>query len=189
MHGGSKDEPVVEERALKLALDCWDNLLVELDQIDIWHVEYDASGYLPGCTLPIKAYVDIIGEHKKHGPCIFDIKTGKTKPKAGDLQLPTYGALWSVLKGKPEISKGLYLMLNPGASKARPKALTMTPAEVGAQYHELELALQQKIARPEPQFNCKPFCTMFPNCKLQAGPTARALYYDTPEKDGWIPFD
>src|SRR5258707_15588115 len=81
LHGGSDAEPIVEGLALKRAQDCYEKGLEFLTDIDVWEVEYDATGNLPGLDVPVKAFVDVIGEHKKHGPTIVDWKTGTQKPK------------------------------------------------------------------------------------------------------------
>lgn len=195
LHGGSDENPVIEELALKLAEDCFENALTFLEDFEVWEVEYDASGHLPGCGMLIKAYIDLLGEHKKHGPCIVDWKTGKVKPKADDVQLDTYNCLLSMTPDAPFMEhggmigqfKGLYVMLNPGAAKARPKTFKHTPESLGRKYGEVEQQIKKKIAKPEPQFNCR-FCTMKLNCKTESGPTVRARYYDTPVRDGWVPF-
>lgn len=188
--GGSKDNPVVEEKALKLALKCYEGAETFLDDMDVWHVEYDVSGHLPGCSMLIKAYVDLIGEHSKHGPLVVDWKTGKTKPD--NLQLETYNLL---TVGKQDDTpgeascdyKGLYVMLNPDAAKARPVKFKETRESLGKKYGEIEAQINKKIARPDPGFMCR-FCDQQLNCTTNSGKTKRAVYYDTPVKDGWIPF-
>lgn len=188
LHGGSKDEPVVEERALKLAQDCVSKAQDFLEDFEVWYVEPEITGHLPGCTLPIKAFPDALGEHKKHGPAIVDWKTGKTKPK-DTLQLETYNALLSLRPApspRPQY-KGLWVMLNPDAPQARPVALKKTVEEMGAIYGELERKIRKGVYPAMAQFNCK-FCTMLPNCELMSGSTERTRYYDTPEKDGVLPF-
>jgi len=180
--GGSKDEPVVEERALKLALDCYENAVNFLDDMDVWHVELDVSGHLPGCTMEIKAFVDLIGEHKKHGPLIVDWKTGKTKPD--NLQLETYNGL---LVDDFNDYKGLYVMLNPAATKARPVKFNETPESLGKKYGEIEQQINKRIAKPDPGYMCR-FCDQQLNCITSSGKTQRAVFYDTPVKDGWLPY-
>lgn len=180
MAGGSKAEPVVEERALRRVEECFEKALTFLDEIDVWEVEYDATGYLPGLEVPVKAFVDITGEHKKHGPVILDWKTGSSKP-SDNFQLETYKALLS-----PLIKwTGLWAMLNPTASKARPIDLSaVDPAEVGAKY---QVAYEGMRARLYPtkhsKFKCG-FCFHQDNCLLNAGPTDRAKYYDRAHEDG-----
>src|SRR5207249_2321767 len=39
LHGGSEDEPVIEERALKLAEACVDKALIFLEDFEVWEVE------------------------------------------------------------------------------------------------------------------------------------------------------
>lgn len=190
LHGGSEGKPVIEERALKLAEDCTAAALDWLEDFEVWEVEPDITGFLPGCTLPIKAFPDCLGEHKKHGPAIVDWKTGKSKPKDA-LQLETYRALLEYgdfRRTDEEINwLGLWVMLNPDAPKARPVKLVKTPVEMGAMYAELERKIIKGVYPASVQFNCK-FCTMLPNCKTRTGSNDRTRYYDTPEKDGVIPF-
>src|SRR5260221_7764772 len=81
LHGGSKDEPVIEERALKRAQECFETALEILQDCDILEVEPDITGYLPGCNLPIMAYPDVLVEHRKHGPLIIDGNSEAIKPK------------------------------------------------------------------------------------------------------------
>lgn len=62
-------------------------------------VELDVSGFLPGCPVEIKAYVDRIfwdPLFKKHP--VIDLKTGKSPPKNAD-QFGTYKALIEVKYG------------------------------------------------------------------------------------------
>lgn len=185
LHGGSEDDPVVGERALRLARECVDRAGEFIQDTEVWHSELDVSGFLPGCTLPVKAYVDIFGEHKKHGPVILDWKTGTTKPK-DNLQLETYNCL---SKGRVRDAefKGLWAMLNPKAAKARPVTFKHTPESLGKLYGSIEQRIRDRIWNPEPQFNCK-FCTMKPNCRTMSGNTERTRYYDTPNKDKGFPF-
>lgn len=184
LHGGSKDAPVVEERALKLAQDCVEKAVIYLQDIDVWEVELDISGTLPGMTLPLKAYVDIIGEHKKHGPIIGDWKTGKSKPKDA-FQLETYNALLSM---HPDLGfmehggmigqfKGLWLMLNPDAPKARPIELVKSVESVSGMYGASAERADAGIYPAKPQYNCR-FCDMRLNCKTATGINKRTEYYD-----------
>lgn len=192
LNGGSATEPVVKDRALQRARDCYEKALTFLDDIDVWEVEYDASGTLPGLSVPIKAYVDIIGEHKKHGIVILDWKTGANKPK-DNFQLETYKALLDhggnifeygdiFREGHPV--KGLWAMLAPQARKARPIDLsTVSPEEVGAKYQAVYEKMQRKLYPTNAGFDCK-FCFQSPNCLLDAGQTARAKFYDRASEDG-----
>lgn len=192
--GGPKDDPVIRNKALDLVKKCFENALAFLEDIDVWEVEYDATGMLPGCEVPIRGFVDIIGEHKKHGPSIVDWKSGKQKPKTA-LQLETYQALLS----QPSISghdhpftehgslvfTGLWAMLNPDAAKARPIDLSkVDPSALGARYQKAYEDIKAKRWKATHGFHCK-FCIMQENCLIEAGPTKRALYYDRSEEDGY----
>jgi CRISPR/Cas system-associated exonuclease Cas4 (RecB family) len=181
LHGGSLEEPVVEELALKRVQDCVENAILFLEDVQVFEVEYDASGTLPGLDIPIKAYVDIIGEHKKHGPVIIDWKTGRQKPK-DDFQLETYYAL---LDDEDHEFTGLWGMLSPLASKARPVDLShVSPKDVGAKYQAVYEQMQRKLYKTNAGYNCR-FCFNQENCKLEAGPTPRAKFYDRAEEDGY----
>ena len=171
---GPKDAPFTEGKALQLVKDCFERALEFLEDIDVWEVEYDASGRLPGLDVELKAYVDIIGEHKKHGPTILDWKTGSKKPD--NFQLETYAAL---MMGKmPSAWKGLYAMLQPGASSARPVDLSaVDPAEIGARYQEIRRKMEAAMIEAKKKFMCK-MCFQSANCMEYSGLTKRTLYYD-----------
>lgn len=186
--GGPADNPVVEDKALQQVIDCYERALEMLDEIEVWHVELDVSGNLPGLEVPCWAFADIIGEHKKHGPSIWDIKTGKQKPK-DNFQLETYKALlmerdrlaWD------EVKKGGFLMVNPAASKARPVDLSkVNPVEVGAKYQEVYAQMKEKIYKTNQGYQCK-MCFQKDNCLQGGGVTNRSLYYDRSKHDG-VPF-
>ncbi len=196
LSGGPVDNPTIRGRALEIAEQCVGNAIIFLEDMDVWEVEYDATGMLPGCEVPIKAFVDIIGEHKKHGPCIVDWKSGKQKPKT-NLQLETYASLLS----QPSISgndhlftehgslafRGLWAMLHPEASKARPVDLSNVDASaLGARYQKAYEQIKKKVWKPNPGFDCK-FCIMAPNCNVESPMTERSNYYDKSSEEG-IPF-
>lgn len=183
--GGPKDAPVIEEKALKLVQECFEKALEYLDEIEVWEVEYDASGRLPGLSVPIKAYVDIIGEHKKQGPVIWDWKTGSTKP--GNFQLETYVALLKEKYMWESTIKGRYVMLAPGKPVTRHVDLSeVDPAEVGKKYQKVYDQMQAKHYEAKAGFDCG-FCFNQDNCLVNAGMTKRAQYYDRSEEDG-LPF-
>jgi len=189
LHATVNDVPVIEERALKLARDCVEYAIEWLEDFTAWQIEPDWSGTLPGCTMQIKAFPDLIGEHKKHGPLIVDWKTGKTRGQR--MQLETYNALNVYcahhLRGKGYTPRGMFVYLNPEAQKSRPISLTMTPSDLGKVYGEYERKIKAGAFPAMPGFMCD-FCTMKPNCKTKSGANSRTLYYDTPTKDGVIPF-
>lgn len=183
--GGSKDAPITHEKALQRAVDCYEKAVQELEDIQVWEVEYDASGRLPGLSVPIKAYVDIIGEHKKKGPVILDWKTGSTKPD--NFQLETYAALlkqdagWNLYP-----FKGRYVMLSPTyTSVTRYVDLSeVDPEAVGKKYQTVYDRMQAKRYETKAGFNCN-FCFQQKNCLLKAGITNRSVYYDRSERDGY----
>lgn len=191
LSGGSKDEPIIEERALKRALECYETALTILEDVDVWEVEPDITGYLPGCTLPIMAFPDLIGEHKKHGPLIIDWKSGASKPK-DQLQLEVYKALLSVRGGVlPDSSpvqniKGAWAMLKPGLYKTGPLrvvSLKETTESIGKMFADVEDRINRKIWPALPEYACR-FCEQLPNCKLKSGSNPRTRFYDQAEKDG-----
>lgn len=184
LFGGTADNPIVEDKALARALDCYENALTFLEDVEVYEIEYDASGTLPGLDIPIKAYIDILGEHKKHGSVIIDWKTGSQKPK-DNFQLETYYALVSERGGPYKYNTGLWAMLSPNASKARPVDLSnVSPKDVGAKYQAVYEQMERKLYKTNAGYNCR-FCFNQENCKLEAGPTPRAKYYDRAEEDGY----
>lgn len=186
MNGGPDHAPVVKQRALRLAVDCLDKALTLLEDMTVWDVERDITGHLPGCTMPIKAYPDILGEHKKEGPVIWDWKTGTTRGKR--LQLETYNCLIIEQNLYPDVTfRGKFVMLNPAASPSRPLSFKESPVTLGQKYGMVEERIKRGIYPAMPSFNCK-FCTMLPNCSTMSGATKRTAYYDTPTKDGKVPF-
>lgn len=183
----ASDGVLTEARALRHVRECFSKALEFLDEVDVWEVEFDASGRLPGLSVPIKAYVDIIGEHKKHGPVILDWKTGKQKPK-DNFQLETYAALFAGTEyGRPDDGwTGLWAMLHPEASKARPISLDhVDPAEVGAKYQAVYEKMQAKVYPTKyNKYNCG-MCFQSLNCTMASGPTKRARFYDKADSDGF----
>ena len=183
--GGPEAAPITHEKALQRAIDCYEKALEELEAIDVWEVEYDASGRLPGLSVPVKAFVDIIGEHKKKGPVIWDWKTGSTKPD--NFQLQTYAALLDANKGPSPVGWGRYVMLAPGAPNTRYVDLSaVDPAEVGAKYQAVVDKMNEKLYPAKAGFGCK-FCFQQDNCLVNAGITPRSSYYDRSAEDG-LPF-
>lgn len=190
--GGPADNPLVEKKALQRVTECFERAVQELEDIEVWEVEYDASGRLPGLEVPIKAYVDIIGEHKKKGPVIIDWKTGSTKPN--NFQLETYAALLG--RTGPRFThplveekgwQGRYVMLAPGAPNTRYVDLSkVDPAEVGKKYQAVYDQMKAKVYKANAGFDCR-FCFNQENCLANKGETPRSLYYDRSSRDG-IPY-
>ena len=191
--GGPETAPITHEKALKKVSECFSKALEELEAIDVWEVEYDASGRLPGLEVPVKAFVDIVGEHKKKGPVILDWKTGSTKPD--NFQLETYAALlleskrfgWDLTNKRQLPIKGRYVMLAPGSANTRYVDLSkVDPAEVGAKYQKVLEDMRAKKYQTNAGFGCR-FCFQGANCLVNSGPTDRALYFDRSSEDG-VPF-
>src|SRR5678809_32196 len=165
--GGPKDAPVTEGKALQLVRECFEKALEELDQVDVWEVEYEATGRLPSLEVPVVAYVDIIGEHKKQGPVILDWKTGSTKPD--NFQLETYAALlgWNgkgVSPYEQHDFKGRYVMLAPGKPNTRYVDLSkVDPDTVGKKYQKVYDRMKAKHYEATAGFDCK-FCFNQDNC-------------------------
>lgn len=184
MAGGPKDSPIIEEKALKMVSDCFERAVEFLDDIDVWEVEYDASGRLPGLDVRLVAYVDIIGEHKKKGPVIVDWKTGSTKPD--NFQLETYAALLRMNSDYAAEWKGRYAMLSPAyGSQTRYVDLSgVKPEEIGSKYQQVYEKMKAKLYQSNAGFDCK-FCYHQDNCRTNAGPTDRVNYYDRSHEDGY----
>lgn len=182
--GGPTDSPITNEKALQRAVECYEKAVQELEQIEVQHVEYDASGSLPGLEVPVKAFIDIVGEHKKKGPVILDWKTGSTKPD--NFQLQTYAALMDVRGEKPLGGfDGRYVMLAPGSSNTRYVDLSgVKPAEVGKKYQAVYSQMKEKLYQANAGFNCR-FCFQQENCLVNKGMTKRAVYYDKSTEDGY----
>jgi len=185
--GGPADAPITHDKALQRAVECYEKACQYLGEVDVWEVEYDASGRLPGLEVEVKAFIDILGEHKKHGPVIWDWKTGSTKPD--NFQLETYNALLDNSPFKQaEYSvtgwKGRYVMLAPGAPVTRHIEFKLTPEEVGKKYQEVYDQMKAKIYKANAGFDCR-FCFQAENCLVNKGATPRALYYDKSSEEGY----
>lgn len=191
--GGPADSLITHEKALQRAVDCYEKAVQELEAIEVWEVEYDASGSLPGLEVPVKAFIDIIGEHKTKGPVIWDWKTGSTKPD--NFQLITYAALLGNHKqgGSPDWQgyhhlkfSGRYIMLSPTyTSTTRYVDLReVDPQEVGKKYQKVYSQMKEKLYQANAGFNCR-FCFQQENCLVNKGMTKRAVYYDKSAEDGY----
>lgn len=188
--GGPADAPITHDKALQRAVECIERADEFIADLDVWEVEYDASGRLPGLEVPVKAYVDIVGEHKKKGPVILDWKTGSTKPN--NFQLETYAALlYSNYNFGVHVRdggwKGRYVMLAPGAPNTRYVDLSeVDPEEVGKKYQAVYDQMKAKVYKANAGFDCR-FCFQAENCLANKGMTKRAMYYDRSADDG-LPF-
>lgn len=182
LSGGSKDDPIIRDKAVQLGKDCVEAAVTYLQDVTVHHVELEVTGMLPGCEVPIKGFVDALGEHKKHGLSHIDWKSSASKPK-DNFQLETYRALTTVMG--LDYPTGLWVMLRPSTPKARPVDLSkVDPAAIGARYQRVYEAIKGKLWQTKHGFSCK-WCFQSPNCLLESGPTARAKYYDTAYEDGY----
>jgi len=191
--GGPEHAPITHDKALQRAVECIERADDFLADLDVWEVEFDASGRLPGLEVPVKAFVDILAEHKKKGPVIIDWKTGSTKPD--NFQLETYNALlqqqgWLKINAGRDGQgsfMGRYVMLAPGGANTRYIDFKLTPEEVGKKYQAVYRAMSEKKYQTNAGFGCR-FCFQSANCLVNSGPTERALYYDKSSEEGY-PFE
>lgn len=186
--GGPKDAPFMGQKVVDMGKACVENYFKFLERFTVQHVEYDVSGYLPGCEPQVKGFIDLVGEHDDWGFLLVDTKTSAAKPK-NDLQLQTYSALWAERHGGVA-PNGFWLMLRPDAKPKTNKARFVDMSELdigelGRRYQAAYEKMQEKLYPALSSF-CD-FCTQRPNCLVQSGPTDRATFYDRSERDG-IPF-
>jgi putative RecB family exonuclease len=186
--GGPKADPVTEYKALQKVKDCFEAAVEFLEDWDVWEVEYDASGRLPGLEPEVKAFVDIIGEYrgpkkKWRGPGIVDWKSGSKKPK-DNFQLETYQSLllsggWMDLNGGiPAKVTGFWAMLDPNAAEARPIDLTsIDPAMIGSKYQKVWRGMKSMQIQANQQYMCK-MCFHRDSCQEFSGLTAQTIKYD-----------
>jgi len=182
--GSEKNGFITGDKALQRVKDCFERALEFLEDIDVWEVEYDASGPLPGLSVDLSCFVDIVGEHKKLGPIIDDWKSGNKKP-SNNFQLETYGARLKLDPRFKDIKfKGRFCMLAPGAAVARPIDLSeVDPTEVGAKYQEVRTAMESMQIQAKKKYMCK-MCFNNVNCLEYSGPLSdRARYYDRSRHD------
>lgn len=177
-----KGVPLVKERALEHVKVCFERAIEFLEDIDVWEVEYDASGRLPGCDVPVKAFVDIIGEHKKKKkPVGVDWKTGKSKDQ---FQMDTYKAL--VMGTQMDFDLSYFMMLAPWAPQSRYKDLSaVDPAEVGKKYQDVYLGMRAKLYPATHVEQVCGFCFHAPNCLERSPGTERAIFYDRSSEVGF----
>lgn len=194
LHAGTGENIVQGQAAIDLGRRCVDNAVKFLKDMDVWEVEYDASCSLPGLEVPVKMYIDILGEHKKHGPLIVDWKSGKKAP-ASIFQLEVYKAgLMAPHPGARKLGashfNGWWGMLHPEGepktARGRLKDLShVTPEAIGERFQRAYDGMKKQIYRSKVEFGCK-FCTMQDNCLAYQFPNRpdRAVYYDNSASDG-----
>lgn len=195
LHAGTGENTVQGQLAVDLGRLCVDNAVKFLEDMDVWEVEYEMYQALPGLEVPVKLFIDILGEHKKHGPRIVDWKSGKSGPSS-IFQLETYKAC--LLVGDNETYRaadfnGYWGMLHPEAKPktARGRKVDLShvdPEVIGARFQRAYDGMKAQIYKANVEFGCK-FCTMQDNCLAKQFPhrPERAVYYDKSSTDG-VPF-
>lgn len=133
-------------------------------------IELDVSGYLPGCPVEIKAYLDRVF----HDPVfdqliIVDLKTSKRPPKNSD-QFATYAALLAAKYGvAPELGAPF---MNRLATLGKPYPLLgFTPEVVGEMYGEAWAQIEAGDFTASPGEACF-LCDMSSSCAAKNGPLA-----------------
>lgn len=193
LSAGSGEHVVQGQACIDLGRRCVDNAIAFLKDMDVWHVEYEMLQALPGLEVPVKLFIDIIGEHKKHGPRIVDWKSGKNKPK-DIFQLEVYKAacVEADVFARHELN-GYWGMLHPEASPKTEKGRLVDlshvdPLAIGERMQRALDGMKRKVYRANVKFGCS-FCWQQDNCLAHQFPRRpdRAVYYDNSSKDG-VPF-
>lgn len=134
-------------------------------------IELDVSGYLPGCMVEIKAYVDrVMWDPVFEQYVIPDIKSGK-KPPTEAAQFETYKALLEVKHGV-KARLGVHF-LNRRATTGKPFDLSeVTPEGVGAEFGDAWVQMQEyrnKRSWPATKNSCF-ICDLQESCHEIGGP-------------------
>jgi putative RecB family exonuclease len=148
-------------------------------------IELEVSGYLPGCPVEIKAFVDrVFVDPVFGGLWDVDLKSGK-KPPTSASQFETYTALMEVKYGV-RVTNGIHF-LNRRGTVGKPFDLSeVTPEAIGKVYGEAWEQIQGYAkagkfpAKGYPN-ECWPLCDVAASCAAQNGPLAHL--YD-PESPG-----
>lgn len=200
LSGGSVDEPAMRGKALAQAEACTENALKFLEELDVFAVEHKIEVMFPGCEVPVLMFIDILAEHKRHGPLIVDWKTGKSKPRS-PLQLEVYKGGVILDRGMIESDldidfsplkfNGWWGMVNPDTTAKTAKSRkvdlqAVDVAELGRRFQAAYEDMKAKKYKANPGYSCK-WCTMAPNCAIESIGSPRANYYDKSSEDG-IPF-
>lgn len=134
-------------------------------------IELDVSGFLPGCPVEIKAYLDRVfwdPVFKKHH--IVDLKTGKKPPKDAD-QFGTYAALLKVKYGI-DVDSGVPFMNRKGGLGKPFEIAEYTPEFVGDVFGKAWAEVQEHIragAWPADTSDCY-LCDVSSSCYARGGP-------------------
>lgn len=150
-------------------------------------IELDVSGFLPGCPVEIKGYVDRIFRDPVFDRLInVDLKTGKRPPKDA-MQFGTYAALMEVKYGV-KTDLGVPFM-NRRATLGKPYELTeFTPEFVGEIFGKAWAQIQAGDFPATGIANGACFiCDVASSCHAKGGPHARLYDPSHPEREE-IPF-
>jgi putative RecB family exonuclease len=149
-------------------------------------IELDVSGFLPGCEVEIKAYLDRVfwdPIFKKHH--IVDLKTGKKPPKDAD-QFGTYAALLKVKYGI-DVDSGVPFMNRKGGLGKPYDLSEYTPEAVGDAFGKAWEQIQEYIRTgtwPATPGDCF-ICDVQSSCATVGGPLAAQF---DPASPGYTPF-
>lgn len=137
-------------------------------------IELDISGYLPGCPVEIKAYLDrVFVDPFLNSMAVVDLKSGKTKPTSG-LQFGVYGALLQV-KYDVHPVWGAALMTREGALHKPYSLGKYSPEYVGKQLGALERIVEARAFPANVGGHCWN-CDVSASCYANDGSTAE--YFD-----------
>lgn len=142
-------------------------------------IELDISGYLPGCPVEIKAYLDrVFWDPVFEQLIIVDLKTSKRPPKSPD-QFATYAAL---LAAKYDVAPtlGAAFMNRKGTLSAPWPLLGHTPEVVGEVFGEAWEQIQKGDFTASPGDACF-ICDVTAACAVKNGPLAQR--YDPAHPD------
>lgn len=147
-------------------------------------IELDVSGFLPGCPVEIKGFVDRVFYDSVFDRLVdVDLKTGKRPPKNAD-QFATYTALMEV-KYDVHVPLGVPFM-NRKSTLGKPFDLSeATPEAIGAVYGEAWEQIQESLRTGRWPANTNEcfICDVKDACTAQNGPLAH-LY----DPDLVVPF-
>lgn len=135
-------------------------------------IELDVSGYLPGCEVEIKGYIDrIFFDPVFNQLIIVDIKTSKSPPKGAD-QFAVYAALMAAKWPEAVAPLGAAYMTREGTLATPWPLLAYTPEAVGELYQEAWEQIKAGKFDANPGDACR-ICDVSSSCAAINGPLAR----------------
>lgn len=147
-------------------------------------IELDIGGYLPGCGMEIKAYLDrVFYDPILRTVQVIDLKSGATKPKNA-LQFGVYRALMEIKYGVVA-DIGAALMTREGALHKAYSLAKYTPEYVGSQLGCLERDIKSRSFPANVGGACF-MCSVKDSCYAADGPLAGK--YDPDHPDMKVPF-